>query len=141
MESILTELNTYTEETPFFSLENEIYLAKIVEVYDGDTVYAVFKYGGAFHKFKIRMNGYDSPEMRPRKNKFETEEERQKEIQKAVAARDRLRQLVLNKNVLVICGKFDDFGRILGILTFDISSPKTVNDIMVEEGLGIKLSN
>ena len=58
--------DTINDDTiQLFSLDKQIHSAKIVRVYDGDTCFAVFKLHNEFVKFKIRMEGYDSPEMKP----------------------------------------------------------------------------
>ena len=60
-----TELNS--EEIckcKFFTFTG-VHLAKVVKCYDGDTIHCIFKIDGNYHKFKIRMDGYDSAEMKP----------------------------------------------------------------------------
>lgn len=129
MNNVIQELNRYDNNTPFFSLENELHLAKVVDVYDGDTVYVVFKYGGSYHKFKVRMLGYNAPEMKPGRDVKGREEI----VKKAVVAKNRLIELILNKTVYLICEKFDDFGRILGTINLD---DVCINDLMLAEGHG-----
>ena len=53
------------DSVELFTLDKKVFDAKIVNVYDGDTCYAVFMLYNTPVKFKIRMNGYDSPEMKP----------------------------------------------------------------------------
>jgi endonuclease YncB( thermonuclease family) len=47
-----------------------------------------------------------------------------------------LEELILNKNVYLLCKDFDKYGRILGVVKYNLSDKKTINDIMLEEGHG-----
>lgn len=117
-------LEDYTLDTPKFSMAGETYLCKCVKVYDGDTITVVFKpkLDTTYWKFRIRMLGIDTYELRTR----DVDEKA-----KAYAARDFLRELTLDKLVSVKCGDFDDFGRILGVVYIgDIN----INDLMIESG-------
>lgn len=133
---IPSELQNCTIDTPSFDFNNEIHLAKVVKCYDGDTVHCCFKHNGAYYKFNIRMHGYDSPELRPRKSI--PKDKREQIINSAIKARDRLKELVLNKNIILLCKGLDKYGRILGIIKLNINDEKSVNDLMIEEGLGYK---
>lgn len=42
----------------------KITVGKCVKVYDGDTIWVVSKLNGEKYRFKIRMLGYDSPELK-----------------------------------------------------------------------------
>ena len=55
------------KKTMKFSLENKTKLCKVVSVYDGDTCNVVFDHNGVINRWNVRMNGYDTPEMRPSK--------------------------------------------------------------------------
>ena len=44
------------------------YNAKVVDVYDGDTITVSIINNCTIQKHKLRMLGYDSPEMKPRLN-------------------------------------------------------------------------
>lgn len=123
-----------SNDSIFFTFEGETHLAKITKCYDGDTVHCVFKHNGAYQKFHVRMDGYDSWEMRP--NKSIPEPKRSELIQKANIAKERLQELILNKIVYVTCGTFDKYGRILGTIKLAVDDAKTVNDMMIEEGHG-----
>lgn len=126
--------NCDIESTPFFSFENHVHLAKIIKCYDGDTIHCIFKIDGEYKKFKIRLYGYDAPEIKPNKNI--QEELRDKEKHAAVLAKERLENLILHKNVYLFCKEFDKYGRILAIIKVNIDDPLSVNDIMLKEGHG-----
>ena len=63
------------EDIKLFSFEGYECLAKIVDVYDGDT-YTCFKHNREIIKYKFRTYGYDSPEMKPLKSKPNREQEK-----------------------------------------------------------------
>lgn len=88
-----------------FTFEDEFKLAKCVHVYDGDTVQVVFPVQGILYRWSCRLSGVDTPELRTR-NKQE----------KAYGyhVRDALREKLSNKMVMVHCGEFDKYGRLLG---------------------------
>lgn len=71
--------------TNFFQLQGE-YQAKIVHVYDGDTLYAVINYKNfELQKWKIRLYGVDCPEMKPvRKGRTEESLSREKQAAKEI---------------------------------------------------------
>lgn len=122
------------EGCPKFTFDGEIHLAKIISCYDGDTCHCIFKYNGEYKIFTIRMYGYDSPEMKLSKDIEETERNILKN--NAILAKHRLEELILNKCVYIFCQDFDKYGRILAQIKIDLYDEKTVNDIMIEEGLG-----
>lgn len=131
--NIIIDLNNLTDDIKLFSLENRTFEAKIVNVYDGDTCYAVFYLNNEPVKFRIRMYGYDSPEMKPPLNL----ENRDNEIEKAKEAKHQLENLILNKIVKLECGSFDKYGRLLGkIYIIKNNNEIYVNDHMITNGYG-----
>lgn len=93
-------------DAPMFSLEGLEIKAKVISVYDGDTIKCVFplKDSNKLYKWNCRLSGVDTPEIRTR-NKEE------KQYGKKV--RDDLRKQILNKVVTIKCGDFDKYGRLL----------------------------
>lgn len=124
-------LNKQNNDLLFHSMENKIFNCKIVNVYDGDTCNGVIFYNFKFCKFKIRMHGYDSPELKPLKSK----ENRELEIENAKKSKNALSDLILNKIVKLHCGKFDKYGRLLGTIYINKIN---INDWMVENNFGYK---
>lgn len=117
----------------FFTFSG-VHLAKVVKCYDGDTIHCVFKIDGTYYKFKIRMEGYDSAEMKP---SLKIKPEIRNELKaKALLAKQRLEDLVLNKNIYLFCNGYDKYGRILGTIRLKLDDVKSVNDMMIEEGFG-----
>tara|TARA_Y100000310_G_scaffold334918_2_gene415728 strand:+ start:1019 stop:1384 length:366 start_codon:yes stop_codon:yes gene_type:complete len=101
------------------------YNALVLSVYDGDTVTVLLDLGlGVQKKAKCRLLGIDTPEIRTKSAS---------EKKKAYQARDRLRELVLDKNILLqSTAKPDKYGRLLVKLWFD---EMYVNQMLVDEGL------
>ena len=107
------------------------YNAKILRVYDGDTVRADLDLGFGIwmRNQSIRLRGINTPELRG------------EEKEAGFAARDRLRALLLQvDNKCVIKTVKDDqkgkYGRILGeLLTSE--HEKSLNDILIDEGFAI----
>jgi hypothetical protein len=56
------------DSVPLFHFGTKPFKARVVDVYDGDTCTILFKYHGINVKHKIRLYGYDSPEIKPRKD-------------------------------------------------------------------------
>ena len=80
------------------------YKGKCTKVYDGDTCHIIFQFGDKLTKVKVRMLGYDAPEIKSKDIEIK---------QKAIQARDKLRELILDKVVTCKFGDFDKYGRVL----------------------------
>ena len=105
-----------------FSLNGNSYMAKVVSVYDGDTITVVFKFADTFYKWNCRLDGIDTPEMKS-KNPLEKAE--------ATKARDFLREKISGKVVTISCGNFDKYGRLLVSIEYD---NENMNTLMIEKG-------
>ena len=90
-------------KTPLFSLEGQTMIAKVVKVYDADTIHIVLPLFNKLMKFKTRFIGIDSAEIRS-KNPDEKIH--------AKKARDILKSKIHDKLVRVECGEFDKYGRL-----------------------------
>lgn len=132
---LIDKLKNCDKKIPKFSLDGMTKLCKVVDVYDGDTCRVVFEHNGNFNKWNIRMTGYDTPEIRPRKN-LENRDEIKK---KAIESRDFLKSQVMNypeQLVFIKCSCFDKYGRLLGELFKDKECTISINNLMVEKGYG-----
>jgi endonuclease YncB( thermonuclease family) len=150
---IIQELRNSDNSIPFFSLNGLRTVGKIVDVYDGDTCtinilipniiktkilgFTKTKTIYTIQKYKCRMNGYDSSEMKPLK----TDPNRDIIKKKAVEDRNYFCNLVgfndenLNQNTVDIeCLEFDKYGRLL-INIFNTDNKK-INDLMIESNHG-----
>lgn len=112
------DLQSQTDDVPMFSLNGYVTDAKVVKVYDGDTVHVVFEYMSKYFKWIGRIAHVDTPELRTKN----TEEKK-----KGYEVRDKLRELILDKIVKLHCREFDKYGRLL----VDIQ----IGDIKVDEWL------
>ena len=99
--------NLTFDKTPTFTLEGKKTKVKILKIYDGDTLWLGINLHGRFYKFKVRMMGYDSPEIKPRLDN----PNRELVIQKAKEAKTYLESLVNNRTVDAEFFKFDKYGR------------------------------
>lgn len=118
-------------------------LAKVVKVYDGDTITVSFFHNKVLETRNFRMFGYDSPELHPRK----TIEHRDLHMQAGQKARDVLHKLLELRNNIVwieFC-KEEKYGRAMGtvyLLKDNKTEYKTdnilvnVNTWMQQNGLG-----
>ena len=100
-----SELATKTKEnTNYLTLEGQEFDAKIVYIYDGDTMHCVFKAFGEYYRWNCRVMGVDTPELR-------TKNAAEKEM--GYKVRDILREHLQDKVVRIKCGEFDKYGRLL----------------------------
>ena len=93
-----------------FSLEGQEHLAKVVDVYDGDTIKCVFPIHNTLYRWNCRLSGVDTPELRTRCSI---------EKKHGYKVRDYLRDKILNKMVYVQCNDFDKYGRLLVNILYD----------------------
>lgn len=100
---IKIDWSNINNSTPLFNLHGEKE-AKIVDVYDGDTVKAVFELNNKLYKWTCRLCSINTPEIR-------TKDLEEKEA--GLKVRDILREKILNKVVKLECKEFDKYGRVL----------------------------
>lgn len=97
------------------------YRARVLDVYDGDTLTVVVDLGfDVSVTRKIRLLGINTPEIR-------TRDKREKRL--GLEARDFLREQVLGRDVVVQTSKPDKYGRSLCMMFRDVIC---INDLMVE---------
>ena len=119
----MTELSQCTyKNTPKFTFKGKEYDAKVVKVYDGDTITVVFDFMSSPYRFTVRMVGYDSPELK-------SEDIVEKKY--AIASRDFLGKMIMNKIVHLVCEDYDKYGRILGRVFLD---GVDINEKMLRDG-------
>ena len=119
-------LEQMTSKTNKFSLNGYKTIAKCVHAYDGDTIHVVFKmpHSNEYNKWVIRMMGIDTPEIKAKNTN---------EKQLAVKARDFLRELILDKIIIIECLDFDKYGRLLGNLFIE-GNDVSISNMMIEKG-------
>ena len=103
------------------------YRAKVIKVYDGDTVTVDIELGFniVLHKQKIRLIGINTPEVRGPEKK------------EGIISRDALRKRILNKKVILKTykDKKGKYGRWLGEIWIDDES---INDWLLTEGYAVE---
>ena len=157
--SCTLETCTY-DNTQTFGLKDQIVPAKCLDLYDGDTgTFAVAVHGKAY-KFKMRLSGIDTPEIRPPRSNANRDEEKAAamyvrnrvlqlvsdqtiDMNKKYSKREVKQMLSANKKIVFLkCGKCGKFGRTL-IKIFlaeeDLADKtRSVNKILLREGLAYK---
>jgi endonuclease YncB( thermonuclease family) len=130
--------NSLLGELDPLSLDGDVCMGYCVKVYDGDTctLNLLTKFG--FHKWSVRMSGYDAPELKTHDVEEKTH---------AIACREMLKELVFGKFVIIHCAGLEKYGRLLGtIMAFSpshIPSPKnnastsTPNEIKTESCISV----
>jgi len=104
------DIETATSSVPFFTLKDHKCRAKVVHIYDGDTVHLVFEYLGHVFKWHVRIAHVDTPELK-------TKNLEEKKL--GYEVRDKLKELINDKVVDVLCLDFDKYGRVLTEITYN----------------------
>jgi endonuclease YncB( thermonuclease family) len=113
-----------------FSLTGRTILGKVISVYDGDTCKVnLFLSPNSLKQFTIRMNGYDSPEL---KTKNSTEKKC------GLISKNTLNKLLEDHIVKLECLEHDKYGRILANLFVKLGdgSELNVNKYMIDNRFG-----
>jgi micrococcal nuclease len=116
-------------EYQHFSLAGKEKWAEVVDVYDGDTIKVIMKFRGKIDRWTVRMNGYDSPEMRP----LRSDPDRVQIIEQAKIAKNALIDKINNRPVLMKIYTFDKYGRLLADLFIN---GENINKWMIDNGYG-----
>lgn len=151
--SLQAQFESHGSDTREFSLDGLETAARVVGVYDGDTITAVIPFGGTYFKFQIRLRGIDAPEMKSKDKQLKTLARR---------ARDRTFELItgqpleasandaqettkkkfikdyLEKRVVIArlrCGEQDKYGRVLADVRSDNENSRTLSEVLLEEKL------
>lgn len=108
----------------YFSLNGLTKTAKVVKVYDGDTITVIFHHKDEYNKWNCRIYGIDTPEIK-------TKNPEEKEA--GIEARNFLKDLILEKIVTIECLDFDKYGRLLINLFYN---DKNIMKLMIENNYG-----
>lgn len=102
------------------SFEGITTIAKVVKVYDGDTITLVWKYLGDFVKYSCRLAGFNAPEIKKNRTMKGTEEEIKEELKRGKIVKDYLCNYLNNckyKNLVKVkFYKMDLYGRPLCVI-------------------------
>lgn len=132
------EKQTYYN-TPKFSLKNKIYEAKILDIYDGDTITICINLEGFnYVKMNVRLDGINTPELCGNEKNiaisarnFLINKLTDIKFEDTVKySRDNIRKLINNDThiIKVIFGDFDKYGRPLCII---YKNNININDLMI----------
>lgn len=135
MSELETELLGSDINTPKFSLNNNIYIAKCVKCYDADTIHVVFKLHNKLQRFTCRLSEVDTAELRSSNGD---------EKSHAIKGRDFLKTLILDKLIIIKCGKFDKYGRLLIYIYHykkiinlgELQFMNSINNLLIKEKWG-----
>ena len=124
--------------TPDFSLNNSTHMARVVDIYDGDTITCVLYFNNNYYKFHVRLNDIDTCEI---DSKFAINKElahkarnrlyeliTSKKLNDLYTSKKDIRQELNSKTYLVklSCNEFDKYGRLLAFV-YPINS--TINEL------------
>ena len=102
------------------------YRLKLIKIIDGDTVDGMIDLGfDVWIKRRIRLNRIDTPETR-------TKDLEEKE--RGIIAKERLTEILNEKEIIIISHGRDKYGRCLGELMVEGNS---VNQMLLDEGLAL----
>ena len=106
------------------------YKAKVISVYDGDTITCLLDLGFNIHvKEKFRLYGIDTPEIRTKDLN---------EKKEGYRAKNRLVELIDNKEIYIKVLKKGKFGRWVSKIYLtenDCLEDNTINQQLIDEGL------
>ena len=93
-------------DAPMFSecVNGTTVTARVVSVYDGDTIKVIFPLNDIFYKWNCRLMGVDTPELRTRNTR---------EKEHGYFVRDKLREKINDQIVQLKCEDLDKYGRLL----------------------------
>ena len=115
----------YNKKTPIFTLTDSFVEGKIVDVYDGDTVKIVLNLpiNSQYFRWNCRLSGINTPEIR-------TKNIKEKEF--GLLVRDKLKERIENKILLIKCGEFDKYGRLLVEIYENNGELFSINNWLIE---------
>ena len=143
--------NIEYNDVEYFSLNNMEMVAKVVDVYDGDTCTVIFNLSDKLVKFKCRCKGYDSPEMKPSKdlknrdqiiidankskNFFINQVTNIKIEEDVIYSKNDLKSKLLSNHKLIKIKTYewDKYGRLLADF---YNGSVNVNQLMIDKGYG-----
>ena len=110
----------------YFSFEGATVACKVLSAYDGDTVSVAFRWLGVMVRWRVRVAGVDTPELRGGTPELRALATKAKHFVVAACVGEQLQ---------LTCHKFDSFGRIIATLTFP--NGDTLAQRLIRENLGV----
>lgn len=136
-------LQCQCSSTPFFSLNNKETYCKLVDIYDGDTITCILPLFDSYYKFKIRLNGIDTAEIKSKniilKNLAIDAKKRLVQLTTKQSFCDNIEDYLENTPVILWlkCYKFDKYGRLLGDLFINKNDNESISQILIREKLAV----
>ena len=122
----------YPDDAPEFMVSGK-YEAKCISVYDGDTITVIIFVKKSPYKFKVRVFGVDTPELKPLKNISN----RDNIIKLAKEAKDFTSEKVLNKEITLELKGKEKFGRLLAEVFYSDEGKKyLLSEELLKGGYG-----
>lgn len=130
------------DNIPEWNLNGKHFYAKILDIYDGDTITITIKIDGKYYRMNCRLHNIDTPELR-------SQDEKEKHAAKLARnhliflltnqkvnldiSRKEIKQICFEKNPvpLINCLEFDKYGRLL--ISIFVGSI-CINEKMIEDG-------
>ena len=113
-----------------YGYDGAVMLARVCDVYDGDTFHAVVFIGGFARKITVRCAGYDTPEMRP--SRQDPHRDAVKKL--ALLAKSELEAMILGCIVRLRVEKFEKYGRFLAtVYEVNADAPHVDGDNVCEK--------
>jgi endonuclease YncB( thermonuclease family) len=95
--------NQLKENVLPLGFHNKVFIAYVHSVYDGDTCTLNIKSDIGMYQWKVRLEGIDAPELKSSNHL-------------GVECKQVLTDLILHKFIIIKCGKWEKYGRLLGTL-------------------------
>ena len=137
MGGLESQLAMQDTSTPDYTFAGCMFLAKIVEIYDGDSCAAVVKINDRFQKIQVRLKGIDAPDLKPKKDT----PDRESLITKANESKRMFSTLVYQRVVRMMIHDFDKYGRFLATIYQRgscMGADLNVNEYMLSGGYAVK---
>jgi endonuclease YncB( thermonuclease family) len=151
--SIQAQFAPYGPDTPEFSLIGLETPARVVSIYDADTVNAVIPFQGCYFKFSVRLNGIDAPEMKSKDARLKVLARRARDRTFELAtgqtlapsandaqesAKKKSIKECFEKNMVIVwlkCGGLDLYGRVLADVRKNQADAQTFSEVLLKEKL------
>ncbi len=137
-------LQSSTQNAPLFSLDGLKMKAKVIDIYDGDTITIAIHINNQIKSFKCRLYGIDTPELKGNQSEYGLRS-RNKLIEwitngktilqpNIIYTRDNIKTICKENHTLVtiVCGPFEKYGRLL--ITIYTQDGTNLNQQLINHG-------
>jgi endonuclease YncB( thermonuclease family) len=130
------------EWIPSTPYKNKMIYAKVVDVYDGDTITIIIMYGDAPMKLKVRVQGVDAPELVVKREKgrvYSAQDEELIDLEQRAGAhvRDKVKRMIDGKEIIVKLLRCDKYGgRQVGAVYLKPQTYETLTEYLLSKRYG-----